>query len=104
MEVKNKSDVLAIIEEFNDQIKKDYSVDSLYLFGSYSYGNPDIESDIDLAVILNEKIDDKIDFEIFVKAQRISLDLETVSFTKVDFENEKSDLIIEIKKKGEKVA
>ncbi|MCD4695160.1 MAG: nucleotidyltransferase domain-containing protein [Bacteroidales bacterium] len=57
------------IEEITDRLKWDISIKSVYLFGSYAYGTPDKDSDIDLLVILNkngfiENYDDRIDHRI----------------------------------------
>jgi len=104
MENKNKSNVLDIVKTLVEQISKNYSVESVYLYGSCSYGSPGNESDIDVAVILNEFIDNAKDFDIFRIGQKIDLDLEVVAFTNDDFVSDASDLIVEIKTKGEKVA
>ena len=46
-----KENVKSIISSFVESIKKDITVDQVYLFGSYAKGNPDRYSDIDLAVV-----------------------------------------------------
>ncbi len=40
-----------IIEEILDQIITHYTPQKVILFGSYAYGQPDEESDIDLLII-----------------------------------------------------
>lgn len=40
-----------IILRIVDKIKKDYGPDKIILFGSYAYGVPDKDSDIDLLII-----------------------------------------------------
>ncbi len=42
-----KDTILKIVEK----IKKEYQPDSIILFGSYAYGKPDRDSDIDLLII-----------------------------------------------------
>ncbi len=104
MENKSKSHAVNIIKEFIETISKDYSVDSVYFYGSYCYGTPHTDSDIDIAVILDEPVDETKDFEIFRRAQKINTDLEAVVFSVYEFNNDLSDIIVEIKQKGEKVA
>ena len=104
MENKNRAYALNIIDMFVREIAEKYHVEYVYLYGSYCYGNPGKDSDIDVAVILNESIDIEKDFDIFQKAQKINLDLEAVVFTLDEFNQDASDLVVEIKNKGEKVA
>ena len=44
---KTKEIILNIV----DKIKKDYQPEKIILYGSYAYGNPDRDSDIDLFII-----------------------------------------------------
>lgn len=44
-----------IIREIVEKIKQEYSPEKIILFGSYAYGNPTEESDIDLLIIKNTK-------------------------------------------------
>lgn len=104
MEVKNKAYALNIIDSFVRQVSEEYNVAYVYLYGSYCYGNPGNNSDIDVAVILRESVDNEKDFDIFQKAQKVNLDLEAVVFTLDEFNRDASDLVVEIKKRGEKVA
>ena len=41
------------LHQIVDRIVTDYKPQKIILFGSYAYGHPDIESDIDLLVIKN---------------------------------------------------
>ncbi len=41
--------------------------DKIILFGSYAYGEPDEESDIDLFIVKNETLDNVRDFKIKAK-------------------------------------
>ena len=40
------------IQEFRDRIVKQFNPEKVILFGSYAYGSPSIESDVDILVIL----------------------------------------------------
>jgi len=41
-------------------IKEIPGIEKIYLFGSYAYGKPSVESDLDLMVITDKEIDDAI--------------------------------------------
>jgi len=43
------------IKEFVKEIVKKFEPEKIILFGSYGYGRPDEESDVDLFVIMNTK-------------------------------------------------
>ena len=40
-----------ILDKIVNRLKQDYNPDQIILFGSYAYGNPTDESDIDLLII-----------------------------------------------------
>lgn len=44
-----------IIKEISDTLKRNFNISEIILFGSYQKGLQNIDSDIDLLVILNEK-------------------------------------------------
>lgn len=69
----------AIEQEITDRIKANYKLKELILFGSYAYGNPDEDSDIDMVVILDEESIAAKYSEIHdrrVKLSRLLLDIE----------------------------
>lgn len=81
----------------------------IILFGSYAYGEPDEESDIDLLFINNEdnyksfaeRIDIKI--EILKKLQSINQPIDILAYTKREWEDlvsKNSSFIREINEKG----
>ena len=45
--------VLKSVEEYIKEISKYYSIQEVYLFGSYAKGTSHEDSDIDVAVIIN---------------------------------------------------
>ena len=51
MQVSKKEEIKKFVEE----IVKKFSPEKIILFGSYGYGRPDEESDVDLFVIMNTK-------------------------------------------------
>jgi len=46
-EIETRNTILHIV----DKIKQEYQPDKIILFGSYAYGHPDRDSDIDLLII-----------------------------------------------------
>ena len=46
-----KRDMKAIISKLVDRLKEQYQPEKIILYGSYAYGSPDKESDIDLLII-----------------------------------------------------
>mgnify|MGYP001005077206 CR=1 FL=1 len=66
----NFNDIKRGIEEIVRKITDKYKIEKIILFGSYAYGNPDKDSDIDICVITDEdrrKIDliNEIRMELF---------------------------------------
>jgi predicted nucleotidyltransferase len=104
MQIKTKSDVVITVKKIINRISFKYDIHGVYLFGSYANGEQTEESDIDVAIILNEKVDFDKDFEIFKEAQNFNLDLEPVVYSVSEFNNDLTDIIVEIKQKGEKIA
>lgn len=50
--------------ELNNLIKEIYGnihVNSIYLFGSYAYGNPNEDSDLDICIVTDDKSKRKIE-------------------------------------------
>lgn len=58
--------VREIIIEIVEKIKKEYQPDKIILFGSYAYGTPDRDSDIDLLIIKDTQ-DRPIDRRVAVR-------------------------------------
>jgi len=44
-----------LIEEIISRLVRNFEIEEIILFGSYAYGNPDENSDIDIVVILKER-------------------------------------------------
>jgi predicted nucleotidyltransferase len=51
----NRNKILAIIHEYLDKLNESgFNIDQAYLFGSFSQGNPNEWSDIDVAIIADK--------------------------------------------------
>lgn len=62
------TEVAAIISEIVEKIKKEYNPSKIILFGSYAYGTPKKDSDIDLFIV---KDTDERKVDRFVSVKRI---------------------------------
>lgn len=95
-----------IIFEIAEKIKKEYHPEKIVLFGSYAYGVPDENSDIDLFII---KETDKRRIDRFCEIRKIirsirGVSVQPVVFTKKELNERlrlKDDFIMEILEKGE---
>ena len=96
-----------VIEDVKNRLVKTYNPIAIYLFGSYAWGTPTEESDLDLLIVV-EKSDEK-SFRRPIKGYDALAGLEYISKdiivqTKDEFEkrsNEKTTLEYKIKKSGE---
>ena len=61
------------IELLRDKLKQKFSVKQIFVFGSYAYGEPDKESDIDLCVIADFNNKRKIDITREIRRELIDL-------------------------------
>lgn len=61
-----KGEVKTILSEIIEKLKRDYKPLRITLFGSYAYGNPTEDSDIDL-LILKETKNRRVDRFVLVK-------------------------------------
>lgn len=57
------------IQRITDTLSQDSSIKNVYLFGSFAYGSPDKDSDIDLLIVLRKKgfiktYEDRIDYRV----------------------------------------
>lgn len=73
-------DVKIELKSLVDEINGVFDVNSIYLFGSYAYGKPNEESDLDICVITNDKSKRKIEImklirKAIAKVQHMSVDL-----------------------------
>lgn len=72
--------VIDIVKQFSELVKQNYSVKQIYLFGSYAKGNAKEESDIDVAIILEEIGDDYLEqsTKLFQLRRKVDLRIEPV--------------------------
>jgi len=96
----DKSDALKIAENFIEKIQFKYNVCEAFLFGSYAKGTNHDDSDIDIALIINN-VPDIIDAQIDLMKLRRNIDIriEPHPFNINDFVNS-NPVVSEILKYG----
>lgn len=97
-------DIIKNLEKYIEEISKYYSIEGVYLFGSYAKGTNHEDSDIDVAIIINS---DNNAFDLMVElmmlTQNIDLRIEPHPIKTKDFE-EGNPFVQEIIDTGIKVA
>ena len=79
-----KKETDGIVKKITDK----FNVNKIILFGSYAYGNPDIDSDIDLCIILKEnkrKMDLKQQIRVALKGSKHPIDILVYKPEEFDF-------------------
>ena len=99
----DKKDALTIAREFASLIKANFDCKQVYLFGSCAKGNNEEESDIDIAVILDE-FENSIETQLELMRLRRKIDsrIEPHPFRAKDF-NRANPIAYEILKHGHRV-
>lgn len=96
------------IEEVKNRLVTLYNPDEIYLFGSYAWGKPDEDSDLDLLVVVEQYKEDR--YHDLVEGHRalsglhISKDL--LLYDKAFFDSavkDKTTFCYKIKQKGKKI-
>ena len=71
----NKHEIINIVSRYADAIRTEITVNKIFLYGSYSKGNPQSDSDIDVAVISPDFSGDIIEDQILLMKYRRNIDL-----------------------------
>lgn len=66
------------IQGLKEQLKKDFSVKEIVLFGSKARGDSDAESDLDVLVVLNDEVDDDIRKKVFSLSFELELKYDVI--------------------------
>ena len=75
--MRTKDDILALLKEEIPNLRKEYGVDTLAVFGSYARGEQKEDSDIDILVNFVETVD-------FIEFMRLEFHLTDLLGIKVD--------------------
>jgi len=87
LQVLEREEVINLVKKFAQELLKAglISIKEIYVYGSYTRGNPDIWSDIDVAIIVNENLkpDELINIEARLRrlARKIDIRIEPVIFS-----------------------
>ena len=78
--------IIKTAQDFINQIPKDWGLKKSYLFGSYAHGNLNKDSDIDIAIVLENQNDFFTNQQLLMKLRRnIDLRIEPHPFSEKDF-------------------
>jgi uncharacterized protein len=96
----DKREALKIASAYIESISSKYNIKQAFLFGSFAKGNYHDDSDIDIAIIVNNVVD-IIDTQIDLMKLRRKIDLriEPHPFMTIDF-NQSNPVVYEILKYG----
>jgi len=99
----DRTDALNIAREFAALVKTTFACKQVFLFGSYAKGTYHEESDIDIAVIL-EEFENPIDIQLELMRLRRTIDsrIEPHPFREKDF-NITNPVVHEILKHGQRI-
>lgn len=91
--------VIEKLKEFKLLLQKHYNLNSLFLFGSYATGNQREDSDIDVAVVVNELAGDYLTYTPLLWKLRRQIDsrIEPILF---EVDKDPTDFLKEIKING----
>ena len=94
-----------IIEEVKNRLVTTYHPETIYLFGSYAWGNPNEESDLDLLVVIKDSEEKSHKRTIIGRRSLFDLGIskDLVVYTKEEFDTRASDpssLLYKIKYQG----
>jgi predicted nucleotidyltransferase len=93
-------EALEIAKKFTSAVAANYSVQTAFLFGSYAKGQAHANSDIDVAIVLDQgQLSFDSEMELVKLRRVIDLRIEPHAFLKKDF-NENNPLAHEILKYG----
>jgi predicted nucleotidyltransferase len=70
----NYDDVKKIVTNFLEEVRKKYSIDVAYLFGSYAKGTSNKWSDIDIAIVSSDFLDDLFEERLNLMQLAASID------------------------------
>jgi len=96
-----------IIKRMVEKIKREYQPEKIILFGSYAWGKPTKESDIDLVIIKNttdRRIDRAVEVRTILDEGNAMFPLDVLVYTPDEIKRRleiEDDFVIEILEKGE---
>jgi len=104
VEYKNK--LLEDVQQLVKRLQARFDIKEAYIFGSYAWGEPDIYSDVDIAVVLGSYENGGIydgRFEVFHEVQKHNSSYEVLCFDRDEFEGDSNPIVKRIKHNGIKI-
>jgi len=101
--VKTKEEAVSLVKRIVNELKDEFEIMQVYLFGSYVNGVSNENSDIDVGLIVKDDIDFDDKLKLFSKVQKMNCYVELLVFSEKDFNVVSSDIVYEIKNKGIRV-
>lgn len=92
-------EIIEIIKNYKSLLENLYTLDKIYLFGSYAKDRARDDSDIDLAIFLNETINYEMELELMKLRRKIDLRIEPHVFSSSDL-LDKTPFVEEISANG----
>jgi predicted nucleotidyltransferase len=96
------------IDQVKEKLIKEFNPVEIYLFGSYAWGHPDDESDLDIFLVVDKADEDR--YKMLVRGHDVLGDLDIakdlIIYTKDEFDRLSSDitrLSYKIKREGKLV-
>ena len=99
-ETEKTSDILDILKRFIAAEGERFPINAAYLFGSWAYGEPNQDSDIDLGIVVDADLSPDEEARLFSDAQKIDWKIEPVIFSKGYFDTARLSIIRDMKTKG----
>jgi len=103
-EAEETSDILDLVKAFVADERNRFPICAAYLFGSWAYGEPRQDSDIDVGIVVDEKLGPEEEARLFSDAQRMNWKIEPVIFARDYFEKARLSIIHDMKTKGIRIA
>ncbi len=98
----DKGEVLIKVKEYSILLSKHFSIEDVYLFGSYARNTNRADSDIDVAIIVNKMEGDFFEIQPLLWKLRRQID-DRIEPILIERENDKGGFLNEIQRYGIKV-
>ena len=95
----DKNEVIVLVGKFAEAVSKELNIKNVYLYGSYADGTAGVDSDIDVAVVIDRLEGDILDIESMLFRTRRSID-ERIEPVLINERKDNSGFLESIKRRG----
>jgi uncharacterized protein len=95
----DNEEVIRIVRRYAKDLSNKMNIKKVYLFGSYAKGSANIDSDIDVAVVMDHFEGDFLDTEAMMYRVRRNID-ERIELILIYEQSDRSGFLDDIKKHG----